>query len=68
VVALTTGKSVENVTMGVLNPLSQKRVWIKVSATPVVLPGDEKHSYVYTIFHDSTTSRELCTVEKEDGQ
>ena len=63
VVVLTTGKSVENVTMGVLNPLSQKRVWINVSATPVVLPGDEKHSYVYTIFHDST-SRELLVQER----
>jgi two-component system CheB/CheR fusion protein len=53
-VALATGRPVENVVMGVLNPSSQRRVWISVSATPVVLPGKERPSHVCMIFRDDT--------------
>ena len=56
-VALATGAPVENVVMGVLNPSSQRRVWISVNATPVVLPGEEKPSHVYMIFRDITEGR-----------
>ena len=51
-VALATGTPVENVKMGVLNPSTQRRVWINVSATPVKLPGEGKPSHVYMIFHE----------------
>jgi two-component system CheB/CheR fusion protein len=51
-VALATGAPVENVLMGILNPSSQRRVWINASATPVKLPGEERPSHVYMIFHE----------------
>jgi two-component system CheB/CheR fusion protein len=57
VVALVTGAPVENVVMGVLNPSTQRRVWINASATPVVLPGEEKPSHVYMIFHEIAQGR-----------
>ena len=62
--------------MGLLNPSSQQRVWIKVNATPVVLPGEEKPSHVYMIFHEITEggtlrelkgARETGAVKKEKG-
>jgi len=57
--ALATGRPAENVVMGVLNHYSQRRVWISVSATPVVLPGEEKPSHVYMIFREITESLRL---------
>ena len=56
-VALATGTPVEDVVMGLLNPSSQRRVWINVNATPVVLPGEEKPSHVYMIFHEVAEGR-----------
>jgi two-component system CheB/CheR fusion protein len=56
-VALATGAPVENVKMGVLNPSTQQRVWVNVSATPVMLPGEEKPSHVYMIFHEIAEGR-----------
>ena len=64
-VALATGRPVEDVVMGILNPLSQQRVWINVSATPVVLPGEEKPSHVYMIFRDIAEGR---TAPGPDGK
>jgi PAS domain-containing protein len=66
-VALATGKPVENVVMGVLNPSSQRRVWISVNATPVVLPGAEKPSHAYMTFRDITEGRLLEASEKTGG-
>jgi two-component system CheB/CheR fusion protein len=53
-IALATGRPVGNVVMGILNPSSGRRVWVNVSATPVVLPGEDKPSHVYMIFHEIT--------------
>jgi PAS domain-containing protein len=63
-VALAVGAPVENVVMGVLNPSSQRRVWINVSGTPVVLPGEERPSYVYMIFREIAEGR---TAQGPDG-
>jgi two-component system, chemotaxis family, CheB/CheR fusion protein len=54
VVALATGRSVEHVTMGLINPSSRRQVWIDVSATPVLLPGEERPSHVYMVIRDVT--------------
>ena len=56
-VALGTGAPVENVKMGVLNASTQRRVWIRASATPVVIPGQEKPSHVFMIFHEIVESQ-----------
>ena len=56
-VALATGAPVENVVMGMLNPSTQRRVWINATATPVKLPGEMKASHVYTIFHEIAEGR-----------
>jgi two-component system CheB/CheR fusion protein len=63
-VALATGAPAENVVMGILNPSSHQRVWINMNATPVTLPGEERPSHVYVIFHDITEGR---AVQKPDG-
>jgi two-component system CheB/CheR fusion protein len=64
-VALATGRPVANVVMGVLNPSRGRRVWIDMSATPVVLPGEGKPSHVYMVFHEITEDR---TARGPDGK
>lgn len=55
--ALATGRPVEKVAMGVLNPSTGERVWIEVTVIPVVLPGEEKPSHVCAVFHEIPQSR-----------
>ena len=67
-IALATGRPVENVVMGVLNPSRQQRAWINVSATPVVLPGEGKPSHVYMIFHEVTQGRTAGGPDRKKGK
>ena len=53
-VALKTGKNVNNVVMGVYNPLDRSYHWINVSAIPLIRPNETKPYQVYTIFDDIT--------------
>jgi chemotaxis methyl-accepting protein methylase len=55
--ALNTGKPSGDVVMSVFNPSSQRRVRLSMSATPVVLPGEEKSSHVYMVFHEIPENR-----------
>ncbi len=58
-VALRTGKPVQNVTMGVFQPKENRTVWIIVSAVPLFHPGEEKPYQVYTTFTDITQRRDV---------
>ncbi|MFT3739962.1 MAG: PAS domain S-box protein [Breznakibacter sp.] len=57
--ALATGKPIENHEMGVYNPLLGKCLWILVSAIPLFEPGVERPYAVYATFTDITAQKEL---------
>lgn len=57
-IALKTGKTVANVTMGIFHPRKQKYVWIKISAVPLFQNGDRQPFQVYATFEDITERKE----------
>jgi len=75
-IALSTGREVKNVIMGVYNPEKGGYRWININAVPIFQQGKIKPWQVYTIFSDITESilnklniknhhEELLKVEKE---
>jgi PAS domain S-box-containing protein len=53
-VALRTCKPVFGVVMGVDNPKTKERRWIKIDAVPTCLPGESEAFEVYSVFEDIT--------------
>jgi PAS domain S-box-containing protein len=53
-IALKTGKKVENAIMGVFDPKKEEIRWININATPIYKKGETKPFQVYTIFEDIT--------------
>ncbi|MBF0240342.1 MAG: PAS domain S-box protein, partial [SAR324 cluster bacterium] len=58
-VALKTGKKVQNVVMGVYHPLEDEYCWIMITATPLFHPGEDKPYQAYTTFQDITHLKRL---------
>ena len=65
--ALKTGKKVENVVMGIKNPKKDELTWLDIDAIPLFKPGEESPYQVYTIFEDITSRKEAeeALIEKE---
>ena len=63
-VALATGARVAQETIGVLNPTSGNRVWLRLSATPIGIAGDGKAKQVFTVFEDITERSEAFVQKK----
>ena len=67
-VALQTGKKVNDVIMGVYNPEQREVRWILVDAVPKFMPGAGKPYEVYTTFDDITERKrmeeEILKIEK----
>jgi PAS domain S-box-containing protein len=55
--ALTTGKVVHGVMMGIYNPQRSERRWLVVDAVPILRPGDMTPSGAYAVFSDVTERR-----------
>ena len=53
-VALKTGKKVENVIMGVFNPADEDYRWIRINAVPQFRDGEDIPYQAYTTFDDIT--------------
>jgi len=53
-VALQTGKEVQDVIMGIWNPEKEERIWIRINAVPQFRPREETPYQVYTTFDDIT--------------
>jgi PAS domain S-box-containing protein len=53
-IALATGKTVENVVMGIFNSNDMEYRWININAIPQFLPGEIKPYRVYSTFEDIT--------------
>ena len=53
-VALKTGKPVNDVVMGVFNPSKEEYSWILINAVPKFKPGEPKPFHVFTTFTDIT--------------
>jgi len=56
-VSLKTGKSVQDVVMGVFHPGEGKHCWININAIPQFKPGEIAPYQVYTTFNDITESK-----------
>ena len=57
-VAIKTGKSVFDVTMGIKNPKLENTTWINVCAIPTFISGTDKIDYVYNTLEDITERRQ----------
>ncbi len=53
-VALRTGQTVRNVTMGVFNPKHDEYRWLRIDSIPLFSNGAELPSEVYSVFEDIT--------------
>ena len=58
-VALRTGKPVEQFIMGVFNPRTSTHSWLSVTAIPILQPGEKTPSQVYTTFDEITEHRRV---------
>ena len=67
-VALKTGKTVENVIMGVFDPKIEKTRWININATPQYKKGETKPFQVYTTFEDITKRKKAVKNLKESEE
>lgn len=65
--ALQTGKPVQNVVMGVFSPVTEAHRWINISAVPRFRNGEEKPYQVYTTF-DDITERKQAEVALQDSE
>lgn len=55
VVALSTGKEVRDVLMGVYHPLDDAYRWLRIDAIPQFRPGENRPYQVYAVFDDVTS-------------
>jgi PAS domain S-box-containing protein len=53
-VSLRTGRIMEDVVIGTLNPMLKKYVWLLVNTQPQLLPGESKPYQVFVTLHDLT--------------
>jgi len=58
-IALKTGKRVNNVVMGVFYPKKEEIRWININATPLYKNGEKKPYQVYTTFEDITERKRV---------
>ena len=56
-VALSTGKEISNVVMGVYNPEKDKVVWLNINAIPQFKKGEQKPCEVFTTFIDISDAK-----------
>ncbi|HMX35612.1 MAG TPA: PAS domain-containing sensor histidine kinase, partial [Leptospiraceae bacterium] len=63
--ALRTGNSISNVTMGIFNPIKQQYIWIQIDAVPVFIENSQKPIGVYAVFEDITEYKKNKDVEKD---
>ena len=59
IVSLRTRKVIQNVIMGVFNPIDEIVHWIKVSASPLFSEGKSAPYMVFTVFEDITVEEEI---------
>ena len=64
--ALTTGKRVTNVVMGVYNPQIEAYRWICIDAVPLFKPDQDPPEGVYTIFKDITEEKKAQEEQREN--
>jgi len=58
-VALSTGREVSDIVMGVWNPREKRRRWISINAVPLFESGAKRPHQVYTIFADITPRKQF---------
>ncbi|SNT19008.1 PAS domain S-box-containing protein [Azospirillum sp. RU38E] len=55
--ALTTGRVVHGISLGIYNPRRSERRWLVIDAVPIQRPGDSAPSGAYAVFSDVTERR-----------
>jgi PAS domain S-box-containing protein len=68
IIALSTGKEVKNVVMGIYNPVERRHRWINISATPQFEPGSSRPFQAFATFDDITIPKEMEKKLKESEE
>ncbi|MCF8367663.1 MAG: PAS domain S-box protein [Bacteroidales bacterium] len=66
--ALKTGKQINDVEMGVYNPIEQTYRWIKIDAIPQFKNGEKKPYQVFSTFDDITAEKKAAFLLKENEE
>jgi PAS domain S-box-containing protein len=64
-VALRTGKAVQNVVMGIFSSQAYSYSWFNINAVPQFLPGENRPFEVFTTFEDITDRKRMETKLKK---
>ena len=63
-VALRTGKAVQDVVMGVFSPKADCYIWLNINAVPQFLPGEDRPFQVFITFEDITERKRMVVYNK----
>jgi PAS domain S-box-containing protein len=63
-VALRTGETVENVVMGIFSPQSGRYRWLRITAVPQFMPGNDKPYQVFITFEDISYIKRMVAFNK----
>ena len=67
ILAIKTGKPVNDVVMGINNPMVEHTIWIKINAIPIFKKATEEVDYAYSTFED-ITDRKKTEAELEKNR
>jgi|GEM_PF-249983 len=68
IIAGKLGETVNNIELGIYNPLQKKTVWISMSAVPQFLPGDSEPNQILTTLEDITERKQNEAIIKANTQ
>ena len=68
IIALKTGKKIENVIMGVYDPKKEETRWININATPLYNKDETKPFQVYTTFEEITERKKAEAALKSNQE
>ena len=66
--AIKTGKPIEGVVMGIINPHAERTVWIRINAMPIFKTNSDQVDYAYAAFEDITERRQWENALMESEQ
>jgi len=67
-IAMQTGKPVQNIVLGIVNPEAGKTVWVSTSTVPQFLPDEDQPYQVLTTFTDISESKQAETIIRTHAQ
>jgi PAS domain S-box-containing protein len=68
IIAAKSGVTVNNIELGVYNPLQKKTIWVNMSAVPQFLPGENEPNQILTTLEDITERKQNEAIIKANTQ